>query len=188
MSAVALPLETTKLPQPAPPAVTFACRLAERPEEREGYHALRRAIFCEEQGVFAEDDRDEHDEHAVPIICLASRLGEPEVVAGVVRIYRAGGEHPPHTWFGGRLGVEPAFRSAGVVGRTLVKTAVGTAVAWGCRLFLATVQAQNEPFFRRLRWSTRQELSLQGRPHVLMEADLAHYPPVFQGPQPGGLD
>jgi len=175
--AVAAPTATSQ------PAVAFVCRLAERDAEREGYHALRRAIFCEEQRVFEHDDQDRHDEQAVPLICLAVRPGQPEVVAGVVRIYRAGDGYPADTWFGGRLGAAAEFRTAGVVGRALVKAAVGTAVAWGCRQFLATVQAQNEPFFRRLRWNTREQMVLQGRPHVLMEADLRHYPAVFH---PGG--
>jgi len=163
---------------PAPEAVTFHCRVARGPVERAAYFALRRDIFCEEQGVFARDDEDAEDAHATPLVCFARDEAGHETLAGVVRLYRAGPSYPPDTWFGGRLGVAREYRTAGVVGRMLVKTAVGTAVAWGCQRFLATVQEQNEPFFRRLRWHTREELVLVGRRHVLMEADLRHYPPV----------
>ena len=158
---------------------TFSCRVARRPAEQKAYFALRREIFCQEQGVFTGDDEDAEDAHAVPLVCYASWPDGREELAGVVRLYRAPAPHPPHTWFGGRLGVAQAHRMAGVVGRSLVKTAVGTAVAWGCTRFLATVQEQNEPFFRRLRWTTRDELLLCGRRHLLMEADLRHYPPVI---------
>lgn len=162
----------------APRDVTFQCRIARDPQERAAYFALRRDIFCEEQGVFARDDEDSEDAHATPLVCFAQEGAGHEALAGVVRLYRAAPSYAPDTWFGGRLGVARRYRTAGVVGRMLVKTAVGTAVAWGCQRFLATVQEQNEPFFRRLRWHTREELVLRGRRHVLMEADLRHYPPV----------
>lgn len=166
----------------------FQCRIAKGPSERADYFALRREIFCEEQGVFQGDDEDHEDAHAIPLACFARELegseAGTEALAGVVRLYRAGPSYPPDTWFGGRLGVARRYRTAGVVGRLLVKTAVGTAVAWGCQRFLATVQEQNEPFFRRLRWHTREDLVLLGRPHKLMEADLRHYAPVFHGEVP----
>ncbi|MBL1697458.1 histone acetyltransferase, partial [Klebsiella pneumoniae] len=34
------------------------------PWEREQAYALRRQVFCREQGLFADDDRDEIDDHA----------------------------------------------------------------------------------------------------------------------------
>ena len=160
---------------PPPGAPRFETRVARTPGERAAYFALRRAIFCAEQGLFALDDRDDCDETAVPIVCVGAEApGAPPRVVGVVRVW----EEARGDWWGGRLGVDPAFRTVGAVGRWLVQTAVGSARAWGAHRFRATVQRANVPFFRRLRWQTRDELQLFGTPHHLMEADLAHFPPT----------
>jgi len=153
-------------------ATPFACRLAADGSEQEAYFALRRSIFCQEQGLFAGDDRDPCDERAYPIVCLH----EGARVVGVVRIW----ETAPGDWWGGRLGVHADFRAAAVVGRRLVQTAVGTARAWGARRFRATVQRPNVAFFRRLRWRTLEELDVLGQPHHLMEADLSCYVPTAE--------
>ena len=47
----------------------------------------------------------------------------------------------------------------------------------GAREFLAHVQAQNGPLFRQMHWATLDEVTLHGRPHLKMRADLACYPP-----------
>jgi putative N-acetyltransferase (TIGR04045 family) len=148
----------------------FSCRIARDARERDDYFALRRSIFCAEQGLFADDDRDAQDDDALAIVCLH---GEARVV-GVVRIWETG----PGDWWGGRLGVDADFRTAATVGRRLVQTAVGTARAWGAWRFRATVQRANVPFFRRLRWRSVEELELLGQPHNLMEAQLDWYPPT----------
>ena len=158
------------------PTDVFACRLARNDGEQRAYFALRRAIFCREQGLFDGDDRDEHDDGAHPIVCLH----EGARVVGVVRIW----ETAPGDWWGGRLGVDAEFRSAAVVGRRLVQTAVGTARAWGAWRFRATVQRANVAFFRRLRWRTLEELELLGQPHHLMEADLGWYAPTAEARPP----
>jgi len=154
----------------------FETRVARTAREREEYFALRRAIFCDEQGLFDGDDRDACDDAAIPIVCLASAdTGAADArVVGVVRVW----EEASGDWWGGRLGVEPAFRTVGAVGRWLVQTAVGSARAWGAWRFRATVQEANVLFFRRLRWQTRAELQILGHPHHLMEADLTRYPPT----------
>lgn len=132
---------------------------------------MRRAIFCDEQGLFAGTDEDEWDRVAYAIVALAPGSGEEAV--GVVRIY----EESPGIWYGGRLGVHPAHRSHAGVGRGLVREAVTLAHGWGCRRFLALVQAANVPFFEGLAWRALTPREVRGRPHWLMEADLAHYPP-----------
>ena len=157
------------------PSQELVCRLARDAVEQRGYFALRRSIFCLEQRLFDGDDRDEHDDAAYPIVCLAG----PRVV-GVVRIW----ETAPGEWWGGRLGVDAEFRTAVVVGRRLVQAAVGTARAWGAQRFRATVQRANVPFFRRLRWRTLEELALLGQPHHLMEADLSWYAPTAEARPP----
>jgi putative N-acetyltransferase (TIGR04045 family) len=156
----------------------FICRLARGPAEHAGYFELRRQIFCEEQGVFAGDDRDAIDDQAFGIVCL-----EPGGrVAGVVRIW----EESPGLWWGGRLGVHPEWRTLAALGRSLVRTAVGTARAWGARQFRATVQRPNVAFFRRLHWQVLGELDLFGQPHQLMQAELERYPMLHE-PRPQGL-
>lgn len=150
----------------------FTCRLAREDWERREYFALRREIFCLEQGLFSGDDRDEHDDGAHPIVCLR---GAARVV-GVVRIW----ETARGDWWGGRLGVAAEFRTAAVVGRKLIQTAVGTANAWGATRFRATVQSANVAFFRRLRWQTLEELQVRDQPHHLMQADLGWYAPTLE--------
>ena len=150
----------------------FACRLARSPEEVAAYFALRRQIFCDEQAVFADSDRDEVDAAAFPIVCLA---GDGRVV-GVVRIW----EEAPGLWWGGRLGVQPELRALAALGRALVRTAVGTARAWGAQRFRATVQLPNVAFFRRLHWRSLEELTLFGQCHHLMEAELERYPLIAE--------
>jgi len=166
------PGDVTPGPTLASPA--FTCRVARGAAERDGYFALRRAIFCNEQRLFEGTDRDGVDGRAIPIVCMAG----PRVV-GVVRIW----EEAPGDWWGGRLGVDAEFRTVGAIGRWLIQTAVGTARAWGGWRFRATVQRPNVPLFRRLHWRTREELELLGQPHHLMEADLERYAPTSE-PRP----
>jgi putative N-acetyltransferase (TIGR04045 family) len=151
----------------------ITCRVAREAWELEAYYRLRRSIFCDEQRLFDDDDRDRHDDSAVPIVSV---LGETsgERVIGVVRIY----EQTPGVWYGGRLGVDVSYRRMGNVGRGLIVKAVTLAHAWGCREFLAIVQPQNVPLFRRLHWSVVDTMAAYGRPHTVMTADLAHYPPA----------
>jgi putative N-acetyltransferase (TIGR04045 family) len=160
----------------ASPPDGFSCRLARSARERAEYFALRRSIFCVEQGLFEGHDRDDCDDRAHPIVCLHGAGADAARVVGVVRIW----EEAPGDWWGGRLGVDAQFRTVGAVGRRLVQTAVGTARAWGARRFRATVQRANVAFFRRLRWRTLEELDVLGHPHHLMEADLGWYLPTAE--------
>lgn len=141
--------------------------------ELASYWALRRAIFCEETALFgsAHEERDANDERALPIIALAHSAGTPDQVVGVVRIYEA--EHG--VWFGGRLGVERAYRARGRVGSALVRTAVESAIARGCARFYATVLRENARYFQRLDFLPGPPIEVCGRPHVLMAAELAAY-------------
>jgi putative N-acetyltransferase (TIGR04045 family) len=103
-------------------------------------------------------------------------------VVGTVRIH----EQAPGLWRGSRLAVAPDYRRVGAIGASLIRLAVTSAHALGCRRFLAHVQSQNALLFQRLRWRTLEEIELHGRPHHLMEADLAFYPP-FGAPETGFL-
>jgi putative N-acetyltransferase (TIGR04045 family) len=87
----------------------------------------------------------------------------------------------PGIWQGSRLAVATHARNTASVGSGLIRLAVGIAHAHGCHTFLAHVQSQNVPLFTRLHWRSLEEVTLYGRPHHLMQADLGHYPPVFDG-------
>jgi putative N-acetyltransferase (TIGR04045 family) len=152
------------------PRVT-ACVAAER-WQLEAYFTLRRRIFVDEQRLFAASDADEHDAAATPIVALSELAGMPDDVVGVVRIY----ESTHGAWFGGRLGVAPRYRARGAVGAALIRAAVTTAHAWGCRRFLATVQEPNVRYFERHHFRALEAVTVCGLQHRLMEADLARYP------------
>ncbi|WP_083897045.1 MSMEG_0567/Sll0786 family nitrogen starvation N-acetyltransferase [Azospirillum sp. B506] len=139
--------------------------------------ALRRQVFCVEQGLFDGDDRDAIDDRALTIVALSELCGMPDRVVGTVRIH----EPEPGEWIGSRLAVAADHRRAGSLGASLIRMAVCTATARGCSRFHALVQSQNALLFRRLRWHTVAEVMLHGRPHHHMEADLAHYPPIHDG-------
>ena len=151
----------------------YRVRLAFETWELASYRALRRDIFCREQAIFADDDTDGVDAEAQPIVALTCIAGEPQEVVGCVRIHEAA----PRLWWGSRLGVHRDFRRIGRLGGELIRLAVSTAHARGCDRFLAHVQEQNVPIFRRLHWHSVRPIELHGRPHHLMAADLDHYPP-----------
>lgn len=165
---------------PLPTMTRYHFKLATTPEELDAYFALRQAIFVEEQQLFLENDRDEIDAIAYPIIAAdVSDLVRPHPVVGVVRIYQT----QPGYWYGGRLGTHRDYRKGWQIGKGLIYKAVTTANAWGCEQFLATVQLQNVRFFQRLHWQSLQEMTICDRPHHLMQADLAFYPPNLE-PRP----
>ena len=93
---------------------------------------------------------------------------------GTVRIHQA----EPGIWWGSRLAVDSGFRHVGRLGAELIRLAVSTANARGCEAFFAHVQEQNVLLFRRLHWHVMDEVSLHGKTHARMSADLAYYPPV----------
>lgn len=136
--------------------------------------ALRRAVFCEEQGVFTGDDRDAIDDAAIPIVAVSLLGVAAGDVVGTVRIHQP----EPGIWWGSRLAVATEYR-AGALGVSLIRLAVCAAHARGAKLFFAHVQAQNVKLFQNLNWHSLKEIELFGRPHHLMRADLSAYPPMF---------
>jgi putative N-acetyltransferase (TIGR04045 family) len=154
-------------------STAITAQVATEPWQLAAYYELRRAIFAEEQALFAGSDVDEHDAVATPIVAVAHMAGVLHEIIGAVRIYPA----EAGTWFGGRLGVVPRYRSRRIVGTSLICAAVSTAHAWGARRFLATIQMQNVRYFEQHHFSTVEPISVCGQPHHLMEADLGAYPP-----------
>jgi len=167
-------LHPERLDEPSPfVPCEFRVKWATTAWEREQAMALRRAVFCIEQGLFVGDDRDALDDEAQPIVALSCVGGAYDTVVGTVRIHEA----EAGLWWGSRLAVHAAFRHHGRIGATLIRLAVTSAHARGCRRFLAHVQSQNAPMFERLHWRALAPETLHGRPHHLMQADLAHYAP-----------
>ncbi|GAB3688245.1 hypothetical protein GCM10027592_02870 [Spirosoma flavus] len=156
------------------------------------YWDLRRQIFCEEQHIFDESDRDPIDEKALPIIAESSYTGQLDQVVGIVRI----DERSPGVWWGGRLGVAKAYRKLSqfqttglfndqnpidpftqTIGGALIFKAVSTALILGCREFYAYVQEQNVTFFNRMHWQTLEPLHIFGKLHYHMKCNLDYYTP-----------
>jgi len=150
----------------------YRVKLAADPWEQRDAARLRRAVFCDEQGIFETDDRDAIDPIAVTLVAVACIAGVPDQVVGTVRIH----QESASIWYGSRLAVHRSFRRVHHIGAGLIKLAVGIAHARGCKTFLAHVQSQNAAMFERLHWSTLHELTMHGRPHHLMRADLNAYP------------
>jgi putative N-acetyltransferase (TIGR04045 family) len=152
----------------------YRVKFATEAWERRQAAALRRQVFCEEQGIFANDDRDAIDEIAIPLVVISSLGVAPYDVVGSVRIHEA----EPGVWWGSRLAVAAAYRRIGALGTSLIRLAVGAAHGRGCRRFYAHVQSQNALLFQRLHWRTIEQTEFHGRPHHYMQADLTHYPPI----------
>ena len=153
----------------------YYIRAASKPFEARGAEALRRRVFVEEQGIFRTHDRDEIDLVATHLVALSTYAHEADQVVGTVRIH----EERPGLWWGSRLAVDRDFRQVGRLGTELIRLAVCSANARGCDTFLAHVQIQNVPLFRRLQWAVLEEVDLHGVRHARMSADLDYYPPCI---------
>ncbi len=152
----------------------FLIRLATEGWEIGAAASLRHRTFVAEQKIFEIHDRDAIDRTALPLVAVSTMASEADEVVGTVRIH----EESRSVWWGGRLAVAPEYRRVGRLGAELIRLAVGTAHARGCETFLAHVQMQNVPLFERLNWHALGQHDLHGHPHMKMQADLAHYPPV----------
>ena len=165
-------LTVCELPIDFAPAA-FRIKCVSEPWERREALALRRAVFCVEQGLFVGNDLDAIDADATLLVACACVAGECDQVVGTVRIHQP----EPGVWWGSRLAVHPSFRHVGRIGATLIRLAVCSAHAQGARTFWAHVQRANVPLFERVHWQRLADVSLHGRPHALMQADLMQHPP-----------
>ena len=142
-----------------------SCRVAREGTDLAAHHAVRRAVFVDEQHLFDGSDRDDHDDDPATLHVVGLVAGLP---AGSVRLYPLSAG----LWKGDRLAVLGEHR-AGRLGATLVRFAVATAAAHGGARMAATVQQPNEEFFRRLGWSRCAEPApYLGVPHVAMDITL----------------
>jgi len=171
-------------PEPADFAfvpASYRIKLVTEAWERQAAAGLRRAVFCDEQRLFIGDDRDDIDARARTLVAVSCIAGMSEQVVGTVRIHESTKAEEAGLWFGSRLAVHRDYRSLAWLGSELIHLAVSTAHARGCTHFLAQVQLRNVKLFRHLHWQSLEETTLLGQPHHLMQADLAHYPPCYDG-------
>jgi putative N-acetyltransferase (TIGR04045 family) len=155
-------------PTVAPPRASdvVACRLCTGVRQRAAHFAVRRAVFVEEQGLFAADDRDERD--TAPATLHAIGIAGARV-AGAVRLYPLTGQD----WKGDRLAVLPQARH-GMLGARLVRFAVSTAGARGGARMVAMIQIANVAFFESLGWQRDgAAVAFHGRPHQPMAIALS---------------
>jgi len=139
---------------------------AETATDLADYHRLRRAVFVEEQGLFTGSDLDEHDDDPRTRVLLA-RTPDGELLGGV-RLHPMT-EPDLGWWRGSRLAVARDARMLLGVGAALVRAACASAEDAGALRFDATVQAANEPLFRRLGWVPRERIHLHGTSHVVVD-------------------
>ena len=118
--------------------------------------ALREELYIAERGLSTS-------------IYLALKLGKPLFLEGEAGVGKT----------------EVAKAIASVLGTELIRLAVCTANARGCDTFLAHVQMQNVPLFRRLKWNILEEVELHGVSHARMSADLDYYHPPCEDPKAG---
>lgn len=148
----------------------LACRPVANAAELAAHFRIRRDVFVAEQALFAETDRDAHDDDERTIHVLGFVDGVP---AGAVRLYPltidpVAGD----VWKGDRLAVLPEHRRARI-GRPLVKCAVALAGELGGIRMDAQVQAPNVTFFKVLGWSPVGEpFDAYGVPHQQMSIGL----------------
>jgi putative N-acetyltransferase (TIGR04045 family) len=149
----------------------LACRVADDPVELGLHFAIRRAVFCAEQGMFGgADDRDAQDASAATLHAVGAEGG---VVGGTVRLYPLAGVAESGLWQGDRLAVLPAFRH-GSLGGSLVRFAVRTAGERGGSRMVAMIQLANVRFFLALGWAPDGDVAdFHGRPHQPMAIALS---------------
>jgi putative N-acetyltransferase (TIGR04045 family) len=154
---------------PVAEARALACRLAAGADELALHYAIRRVVFCREQGMFgAADDRDERD---VEVATLHAVGAEDGVVGGTVRLYPL--DDAGALWQGDRLAVLPAFRH-GSLGGSLVRFAVRTAGERGGARMVAMIQLANVRFFVALGWALDGDVvDFHGRAHQPMAIALS---------------
>jgi putative N-acetyltransferase (TIGR04045 family) len=145
--------------------------VAAGPEELARHFAIRRAVFCAEQGMFGGvDDRDARDDAPETLHAVGA---EGAVVGGTVRLYPLDGDG---LWQGDRLAVLPVFRRTSL-GGALVRFAVRTAGARSGKRMVAMIQLPNVRFFLALGWSLDGPVvEFHGREHQPMAIALSPGP------------
>ena len=124
--------------------IVLFVRLCRTPRQLAAHHAVRQAVFVDEQEMFAGDDRDERDAMSATLHAIGIADGR---ISGAVRLYPLRGGD----WKGDRLAVLPKARH-GSLGAQLVRFAVTTAGVRGGTRMVAMIQLPNVRFFELLGW------------------------------------
>ena len=125
--------------------------------------ALRHEVFCVEQGVPVELERDGKDASALHLVAI-----DHGVVIGTCRILTG-----QETWRLGRMAVQ-ADRRADGVGRGLMDLAHREARVAGARRVSLAAQIPVRGFYERQGYISQGEVFMEaGIPHILMDCDLS---------------
>ena len=138
-------------------------RRAER-DELPAILALRHDVFCVEQGVPEELERDEHDRDALHLVALSGLR-----VVGTCRLTRGTAQG---TWRLGRMAVAADWRGRGV-GEALMARAHAEAGRAGARRIALAAQVAVQGFYERLGYEARGETFTEaGIEHIAMTRAL----------------
>jgi predicted GNAT family N-acyltransferase len=126
-------------------------------------YELRHRVFCVEQGVPEDLERDEDDGAALHLVAV-----DEDAVIGTCRLVR--GEE---SWRLGRMAVLEGRRGDGVGGR-LLDSAHAEALRAGARRMVLASQVPARGFYERRGYIAQgEEFMDAGIPHVLMTLDLS---------------
>ena len=129
-----------------------------RDDEFDALMALRYAVFCDEQGVPHEEERDAHDDTALHLVAV-----DGERVVGTCRLVEDGDR-----WRLGRMAVDAAWRGRGV-GAALLRAGHEEAVGAGGGEIHLAAQMSARDFYRRYGYRAYGDLfDDAGIPHVMM--------------------
>ena len=140
-----------------------AVRLAREAAEVEAALDLRERVFCGEQGVDFEAERDGRDGDALHVVAV-----DDDGVVGTCRIVIDG-----QVARLGRMAVEREARGRGI-GAALLREAEAQARAGGARFIRLHAQDAAEPLYARAGFEPYGERFVEeGIPHVAMEKAIA---------------
>ena len=142
------------------------CRLCRSARQRAAHFAVRRAVFVDEQEMFAADDRDERDDGDHD---AARDRHRGRRVAGAVRLY-------PLATATGRATAWPCCprRATARSARGSCASPSRTAGARGGARMVAMIQLPNVAFFESLGWQRDGDaVAFHGRPHQPMAIALS---------------
>ena len=137
-------------------------RWVRAPSELEEALAVRRRVFCEEQGVPVQEEIDGRDAEGEHLLAL-----EGERVVGTLRLLFAG-----ETVKVGRVAVLRRWRGRGIAG-AMLELALARARERGCRRARLASQVEVVGLYERSGFAVcSEEFEDAGIPHVWMERSL----------------
>ena len=138
-------------------------RGARSQDEVDAALALRERVFCGEQGVSPEADRDGRDDEALHVVAV-----DDEHVVGTCRLLFADGVARL-----GRMAVEPGLRGRGI-GAEVLAAAERLAAARGARTVRLHAQTGARSLYERAGYEPRGHTFMEeGIEHVTMERRIA---------------